>query len=149
MYGLYEVSRNITTLYWCKPDVDSTKKISSESTKKFEDTRGITRCQKWKQMIFLLRLKWYTCSVESSNSEYNICNALKKVRRYQRDNQEPYIGGQTLQWPMREKDKGIANDIQSATHLDVLYVLFLLIILLSVLRFKDSDYPFGIFKLFL
>jgi len=28
--------------------------------------------------LFLLRLKWYTCSVESSNSEYNICNALKK-----------------------------------------------------------------------
>ena len=30
-----------------------------------------------------------------------------------------------------------------------LYVLFLLAIVLSVLRFTDSDYPFGIFKLFL
>jgi ABC-type Co2+ transport system permease subunit len=30
-----------------------------------------------------------------------------------------------------------------------LFVLFLLAIVLSVLRFTDSDYPFGIFKLFL
>ena len=53
MYGLYEVSLNITTLYWGKPDVDSTeKKTSFESTKKFEATGGITRCQKWKYMIF-------------------------------------------------------------------------------------------------
>ena len=29
-----------------------------------------------------------------------------------------------------------------------LFVLFLLAIVLSVLRFTDSDYPFGIFKLF-
>ena len=29
-----------------------------------------------------------------------------------------------------------------------LFVLFLLAIALSVLRFADSDYPFGIFKLF-
>ena len=31
----------------------------------------------------------------------------------------------------------------------VCFVLFLLAIVLSVLRYKDSDYPFGIFKLFL
>jgi hypothetical protein len=30
-----------------------------------------------------------------------------------------------------------------------LFVLFLLAIVLSVLRFTDSDYPFGVFKLFL
>jgi hypothetical protein len=30
-----------------------------------------------------------------------------------------------------------------------LFVLFLLAIVLSVLRYTDSDYPFGIFKLFL
>jgi hypothetical protein len=30
-----------------------------------------------------------------------------------------------------------------------LFVLFLLVVLLSVLRITDSDYPFGIFKLFL
>jgi hypothetical protein len=29
-----------------------------------------------------------------------------------------------------------------------LFVLFLLVIVSSVLRFTDSDYPFGIFKLF-
>jgi len=29
-----------------------------------------------------------------------------------------------------------------------LFVLFLLAIVLSVLRYMDSDYPFGIFKLF-
>ena len=29
------------------------------------------------------------------------------------------------------------------------FVLFLLTIVLSVLQFTDSDYPFGIFKLFL
>ena len=29
-----------------------------------------------------------------------------------------------------------------------LFVLFLLAVMLSVLRFTDSDYPFGIFKLF-
>jgi len=29
------------------------------------------------------------------------------------------------------------------------FVLFLLVIVLSVLRITDSDYPFGIFKLFL
>ena len=31
----------------------------------------------------------------------------------------------------------------------LIFVLFLLAIVLSVLRFTDSDYPFGIFKLFL
>jgi hypothetical protein len=29
------------------------------------------------------------------------------------------------------------------------FVLFILAIVLSVLRYMDSDYPFGIFKLFL
>ena len=33
-------------------------------------------------------------------------------------------------------------------HCNLLFVLFLLVIVLSVLRFTDSDYPFGIFKLF-
>jgi amino acid permease len=31
----------------------------------------------------------------------------------------------------------------------ILFVLFLFAIVLSVLRFMDSEYPFGIFKLFL
>ena len=132
----------------------------------------------------------------------------RKVRRYQRGNQKPYIGEQTTQWPEWEKDIGIANDIQSTTqetndratrsslktgsklwysgvvssfcstccirpitlitnhsvkivtrslvfcacfiYRCLSFGLFLLVIVLSVhLRFKDSDYPFGIFKLFL
>jgi hypothetical protein len=55
---------------------------------------------------------------------------IRRAWRYQRGNQNLYIEGQTTQWP--KDTKGV---IRIHTSKDI--------------QHKDSDYPFGIFKLFL
>jgi hypothetical protein len=78
------------------------------------------------------------------------------AKRYQRCNQNPYIEEeQTTQWPKDTKCViRIRISKKNRQHIHLWYllanVLFLLAIVLSVLlRYTDSDYTFGIFKVFL
>jgi hypothetical protein len=79
----------------------------------------------------------------------------KRVWRYQKGNQNPCIEEeQTTQWPKEkvQKDKKslwvLITPLVSSNS-SCPFVLFLLAIVLSVLlRYMDSDCPFGTFKLF-
>jgi hypothetical protein len=89
----------------------------------------------------------------------------RRVWRYQRGNQNPYIEEQTTQLPTEkvQKDKKSLWPLCCLFFFDIRilitplvssnsscpFVIFLLVIVLSVLlRHTDSDCPFGIFKLF-
>jgi hypothetical protein len=103
----------------------------------------------------------------------------RKVWRYSGCNQKLYIKGQTIQWPKEKGQTMIYKTLHRKLKIEArkvwrsdylfgtfklfllqslvfclvfyrsLFVLFLLVIVLSVLWFTASDYLFGIFKLFL
>jgi len=45
----------------------------------------------------------------------NTVEFTRRVWRYQRANQNPYIEEQTTQWPKEKSAKGINNDLQNTT----------------------------------